>query len=59
MNNKELTLDKALQNDRKSYNRGYDSCKKKVIEILRKPRQNTDLSWEYCDLRFIEEIDDL
>lgn len=35
MNNKELTLDKALQNDRRSYNRGYDSCKKKVLEILK------------------------
>jgi hypothetical protein len=30
--------------------------KQDVLEILRKPIQNCDLSWEECDDRFIQKI---
>lgn len=34
----------------------WKSCKKLVLEILSNEFQNTDLSWESCDKRFIEMI---
>ncbi len=46
-----------------SYEKGIEdgrkSIKEEILNILKKPKQNADLSWEYCDLRFIEEIEDL
>jgi hypothetical protein len=38
---------------------GWDSCKKEVLKILKKPLKNLDLSEDYCDSRYIEEIEKL
>lgn len=38
------------------YNKGWDDCRKTILEILSKPIQNDDLSWEECDKRFIDKI---
>ena len=37
----------------------HEIFKQKVLEILRQPIQNCDLSWEECDQRFIEKIEKL
>jgi len=37
----------------------HEIFKQKVLEILRRPIQNCDLSWEYCDERFIKKIEEL
>lgn len=41
------------------YNDGWNDCKRRVLEILKQPIQNCDLSWEEIDSRFIEKIEKL
>lgn len=41
------------------FNRGYAHCKRKVLEILNRPLQNADLSWDECEQRYIEKIEEL
>ena len=38
------------------YNKGWYDCKKTILEILSKPIQNADLSWDECDSRYINKI---
>ena len=38
------------------YNKGWNDCKKMILEILSKPIQNADLSWDECDSRYIDKI---
>jgi len=38
------------------YNKGWDDCRKTILEILSKPIQNDDLSWDECDSRYINKI---
>ena len=38
---------------------GWDACKLEILQTLNNPIQNCDLSWEYCDERFIEKIKNL
>ncbi len=35
------------------------ACKAEVLEILKQDIQNSDLSWESCDKRYIERVKDL
>lgn len=34
----------------------WDACKSEVLKILEKPLRNLDLSEDYCDSRYIEQI---
>lgn len=38
---------------------GYKKCKEDVLKIIQKPIQNLDLSWEICDSRYIDKIEEL
>jgi len=42
-----------------AYAVGWNNCQKAILEILKQPIQNADLSWEECDSRFIEKIEEL
>lgn len=42
--------------DENMYNKGFNDCKRKVLEILQKDFQNCDLSTDSCDSRYIEKI---
>ena len=37
----------------------WNACKEECLKILNKPRQNCDLSWDYCDSRHIKDIEEL
>jgi hypothetical protein len=41
---------------RTAYNKGWYDCRKTILEILSKPIQNADLSWDECDSRYIDKI---
>ena len=42
-----------------SFMAGWEACKQEIIKILQQPIQNSDLSWEIVDERFIEKIKNL
>ena len=43
-------------NTPREYDRGFEECKKMVIEILSQPLKNSELSENKCDERYIEKI---
>ena len=46
-----------INNDLKlQYDYGWYNCKQEVLRILNTPLQNLDLSEDWCDERYIEQI---
>lgn len=59
MNTNPDSFRQPLDTHRKDLQNGWEACKQKVLKILRQPRQNADLSWDYCDSRHIEDVEKL
>jgi len=38
---------------------GWNACKERILNLLKQPIQNADLSWEEVDKRFIDKIEKL
>ncbi len=47
------------KHDIESCELAWDACKRRVLEILKKPQQNLDLSVDEIDQRYIDEINKL
>jgi hypothetical protein len=53
------SLDYLISSKSLAYRDGWKACKEKIIQILKTPHQNADLSWDECDKRYIEEVEKL
>lgn len=51
-----FSLHHLLSSRTSDYVKGFEDCKKEVLEILEKDIQNCDLSWDCCDSRYLEKI---
>lgn len=55
----ELMIRGETQFQQSIYDDGWNDCKEKILEVLKRPIQNCDLSWEEIDNRFIKKIEKL
>lgn len=40
-------------------NLAWDACKEECLKILKEPVRNRDLSWDYCNVLHINDIENL
>lgn len=54
-----FSLDYLISIKGTDYDKGFNECKRKVLQILQQDLQNLDLSTDSCDSRYIEKIKEL